>query len=229
MMVKDNAIQNLRSKFVAFIYADHNKTRSVLKSLAKVLSKLNDDTLAINIGSGESRLHPKIKNVDIFDGPSIDYVASVENLPFSNESVDIVISQETIEHVKDPFNSIKEIHRVLKKGGVLYLQLPFTIGYHPGPQDFWRFSREGIQELCQYSGLQCVELGFSVGSATGFYRIAVEFFAIVVSGPFESFYIPSKAVFSLLLFPIKWLDAWTALSKQNDRIAGGYYVIARKQ
>jgi hypothetical protein len=58
--------------------------------------------------------------------------------------------------------------------------------------------------------------------------MAVEFFAIVVSGPFEKLYIPSKALFSLLLFPIKWLDGWTALSRQNDRIAGGYYVIARK-
>lgn len=227
-MNKANGSLKLREQFVRLVYADHNRSKSVQRALAKVLEKISDETLAINIGAGETRLHPQIKNIDIFDGPNIDYVAKAEELPFSDESVDIIISQETLEHVIDPFRSITEIYRVLKKEGLVYLQLPFIIGYHPGPHDFWRFSLEGIQALCERSGLQCVEVGFSVGSATGFYRISVEFFAILTSGPLEKLYIPSKALFSVLFFPIKWLDSWTAFSKQNDRIAGGYYVIARK-
>jgi SAM-dependent methyltransferase len=227
-MAKADGDLSLREKFVRLVYADHNGSRTVQVALAKVLAKISDQTLAINIGAGKTRLHRYIKNIDIFESPNTDYVGRAEALPFPDESVDIVISQETLEHVVDPFKAITEISRVLKKGGEIYLQLPFTIGYHPGPHDYWRFSAEGIRALCEYAGLHCTEIGFSVGSATGFYRIAVEFFAILVSGPFDRLYIPSKAVFSLLLFPIKWLDIWTARSKQNDRIAGGYYVIARK-
>jgi SAM-dependent methyltransferase len=227
-MAKPHGGLNLREKFVGLVYADHNRSNTVQTALTRVLSQISDQTLAVNIGAGKTRLHPHIKNIDIFDGPNIDYVGRAEALPFPDRSVDIVISQETLEHVIDPFKAITEIFRVLKEDGIIYLQLPFTIGYHPGPHDYWRFSTEGIQALCEYAGLHCVEIGFSVGSATGFYRMAVEFFAILVSGPFEKLYIPSKAFFSLLLFPIKWLDGWTSLSRQNDRIAGGYYVIARK-
>jgi ubiquinone/menaquinone biosynthesis C-methylase UbiE len=109
--------QFLRKKFVSIIYADHNRSRKVELSLAKVLSRIDDSTFAINIGAGETRLHPKIKNVDILGGQNIDYIASAESLPFSDESIDVIVSQETIEHVRDPFKSLKEFYRVLKPGG----------------------------------------------------------------------------------------------------------------
>jgi len=67
-----------------------------------------------------------------------------------------------------------------------------------------------------------------VGPSTGFYRISVEHFAILGSLPSQMLYIPLKAAFSALFYPLKWLDFLTARSPQSDRIAGGYYVLATK-
>jgi ubiquinone/menaquinone biosynthesis C-methylase UbiE len=48
-------------------------------------------------------------------------------LPFENKSIDIVISNHVIEHVggfNDKSTHLKEISRVLKSGGILYLAFP---------------------------------------------------------------------------------------------------------
>lgn len=218
----------LRAGFVRLIYADHNRSSTVRRAITQVLASMPKDGFGLNVGAGKTRIDPRVRNLDLFDGPNIDFVGRAEALPLPDASVDLVISQETLEHVHDPFMAMREIQRVLKPGGTLYLQLPFIIGYHPGPTDFWRFTREGIVRLVEAAGLECKEVGVAVGASTGFYRTAVEYFAILLSLPLPALYLPLKALVAFVLFPIKWLDMLTALSRQTDRIAGGYFVVARK-
>lgn len=49
-----------------------------------------------------------------------------EQLPFANEAFDIVLSDNVIDHARDPLKIVDEIVRVLKPGGVLY----FTVNIH---------------------------------------------------------------------------------------------------
>jgi len=52
-------------------------------------------------------------------------IASVgELLPFRDESFDLVTSYQTLEHVRDVTTCLREMVRVLKRGGVLYLRAP---------------------------------------------------------------------------------------------------------
>ncbi len=55
-------------------------------------------------------------------------VASAIKLPFKNSSFDTVVAWEVLEHIpKDTENTMfKEISRVLKKGGKLYLSTPYA-------------------------------------------------------------------------------------------------------
>jgi SAM-dependent methyltransferase len=218
----------LRSAFVGLVYADHNRSPAVRRAIGAALAALPADGVGLNVGAGRTRIDPRVRNLDIFEGPNIDYVGRAEAIPLPDASVDLVITQEVLEHVADPFKAMQEIHRVLKPGGTLYVQLPFVIGYHPGPTDFWRFTREGIVRLVERVGLQCQEVRVAVGASTGFYRVAVEYFAVLLSALVPPLYVPLKALFALVFYPIKWLDALTALSKQTDRIAGGYFIVARK-
>lgn len=224
----DSLYHRLRSAFVGLVYADHNRSSAVRRALGEALSTLPADGFGLNVGAGRTRIDPRVRNLDIFAGPNIDYVGRAEEIPLPDGSVDLVITQEVLEHVADPFKAIQEIGRVLKPGGTLYVQLPFVIGYHPGPTDFWRFTREGIVRLVQSAGLECREVGVAVGASTGFYRVAVEYFAVLLSALVPPLYMPLKALFALVLYPIKWLDTLTALSRQTDRIAGGYFIVARK-
>jgi SAM-dependent methyltransferase len=47
-------------------------------------------------------------------------VADALHLPFSDESIDVVICSHVYEHVPDPVRMFDEIFRVLRKGGVCY-------------------------------------------------------------------------------------------------------------
>lgn len=46
--------------------------------------------------------------------------ADALNLPFSEESFDVVCAMDLLEHVKQPFEVISEAARVLKKGGLFF-------------------------------------------------------------------------------------------------------------
>ncbi len=50
--------------------------------------------------------------------------ADARNLPFADRSFDIIISCETIEHLPDPLSALKEMARVCRTGGHLFLTTP---------------------------------------------------------------------------------------------------------
>ena len=177
---------------VKHIYADHNSSAVVRKVIKQLLDGIPPGGTGLNIGAGRTRMSDKILNMEIEPGDGIDLVGSAESIPAQDECYDLVICQEVLEHVRNPVKAMEEIKRVLKTGGRAYIQLPFIIGYHPCPKDFWRFSREGVEAICTDSGLVIEESGVTVGSATGFYRIAVEFFALLFSLPISKTYRPFK-------------------------------------
>ena len=60
-----------------------------------------------------------------FQNENLNYcVCDVLDLPFINESFDVVCSNELIEHVTDAQKSLLEMIRVLKKGGILVIMGP---------------------------------------------------------------------------------------------------------
>jgi ubiquinone/menaquinone biosynthesis C-methylase UbiE len=54
-----------------------------------------------------------------------------EDIPLPDESVDVVVSFETIEHVEEPRRFVEECHRVLSPGGTLIVSTPNRPVYSP--------------------------------------------------------------------------------------------------
>lgn len=74
-------------------------------------------------------------------------VADASNLPFRDHSFDAVICSELLEHVSSPSLVLKEVFRVLKKGGVLFATVPFVFPFHPDPVDYFRYTNMCLEMM----------------------------------------------------------------------------------
>jgi SAM-dependent methyltransferase len=76
--------------------------------------------------------------------PSRIQNAHGESLPFPGETFDIVYSGNVLEHTSDPRQVLCEAVRVLRKGGILHMEMPNFLSYYEGhynvlqPPLFWK-------------------------------------------------------------------------------------------
>lgn len=64
-----------------------------------------------------------------------------------NDFFDAVIVTEVLEHTLDPFSATREIHRILKPGGIVYGSTPFDFRIHGPLPDCWRFTEHGLRTM----------------------------------------------------------------------------------
>lgn len=74
----------------------------------------------------------------------------VSALGFQDETFDLVISQDTLEHVEEDVAFINEVHRVLKPGGIFIVFTPHAPSHTTRPANPYHlreYSRESLLEL----------------------------------------------------------------------------------
>jgi len=85
-----------------------------------------------------------------------DILGKSDKIPFADEYFDSILCTELLEHLAEPQDTIKEIKRVLKKGGYLYLTVPQEWCLHYEPQDYFCFTKYGIKYLLEKNGLEVI-------------------------------------------------------------------------
>jgi len=81
------------------------------------------------------------------------------------ESADVVLSTQVLEHVYDPSVYLRECLRVLRPGGLLILSTHGYWMYHGDPNDYWRWTGEGLRKVIFASGLHVKRCAGLVGLA----------------------------------------------------------------
>ncbi len=176
---------------------------------------------------GTPPIDANIVCVDIEDGPGVDLVADAHDLHMvKNNSVDFVTSVSVLEHVKYPQIVVKEMHRILKPGGIIYINVPFLFPFHADPSDFYRFTFKGIDLLCEE--FEKLDSGFNRGPASTMHHLLVHFLAMLFSFNSNTIYGINVDVFKWLLFWIKYLDKFLANYKMAYVIHAGTYFIGKK-
>ena len=128
--------------------------------------KLNKSLWGINIdlGSGDKSFSEvcRINNITSYpyDYPEFDIEKDI--LSQSDESVDFVTMNAVIEHIKDPSSILKEIKRVLKNEGLLFIrtpnwQLDFK-NFYNDPTHIKPYSPDTIKNTLKLAGFEVLFL-----------------------------------------------------------------------
>lgn len=85
-------------------------------------------------------------------------LGDVNRLPFDDGSFDAILFNEVIEHLPEPGNGLKEVSRVLKKDGKLFMTAPMYWRMHYA-SDYFRFTGQGLRYLLEKNNfhIQAIE------------------------------------------------------------------------
>lgn len=155
-------------------FSSRNKVRDIgrwyVNNFVKdIAEKLPNGTSILDAGAGECVYqrffaHCDYKSIDLAVGESkwnyshLDYIAPLHAMPIPDESFDAILCTQVLEHIEWPRESVKEMCRVLKSGGKLYITVPMSQGEHQIPYDFFRYTSFGLKSICEHAGFKYVDI-----------------------------------------------------------------------
>ncbi len=209
------------------------KANKNYEKFAKLLLNLNDKPKVLVIGGSKlgkgMESFYKYNSVetiesDVSFGPRTMLICDAHDCPFENDTFDGVIVQAVLEHVVDPYRCIDEIHRVLKKDGLVYSETPFMQQVHGGCYDFTRFSHLGHRRL--FRKFYEIESGAVCGPGMSL-AWSYQYFLLSFTASKKL----RKIIYAfarLTSFYLKYFDYYLINKKAALDAASGFFFIGRK-
>ena len=102
---------------------------------------------------------------DYYPGNNVDVVGDVHKLSSyfeGKERFDIIFSSACFEHFAMPWIVATEIAKLLKVGGLVFVETTFSFSAHERPWNFFQFSDMALRILFSEAlGFECIEAGMS--------------------------------------------------------------------
>lgn len=101
--------------------------------------------------------HCEYVGTDMLPGKGVDLVLDLTtDLAAIDQALDgkrfqTIICMSVLEHCADPFRMARNIEALMTEGGILLLSVPFVWELHGYPDDYWRFTPNGVKRL--FNGL----------------------------------------------------------------------------
>ncbi|HRY28761.1 MAG TPA: methyltransferase domain-containing protein [Elusimicrobiota bacterium] len=161
----------------------------------------------------------------VSNDPRTALLADAADLPVRSGVLDGAVLRFVLEHVPSAERVVAETHRALRPGGLLFVTVPFVEPYHADPQDFRRFTPEGLKKLLE--NFEMLECGTYYGPASAL----VEFLREFTASFFDSVFLKKGVRFlaGWTFFPLKYLDVFLGRKKFSWMCAYSLYAVAQKR
>lgn len=208
------------------------KDFSIEKRYADLASLLKPESNVLIIGTGDKKQYYKnifphctVITSDVHNQFKPDYVFDGHFIPFKDNTFDLVLAAQVIEHTINPWIFSSELQRVTKLDGFLQIEAPQTFPYHAEPYDFFRFTYTGMRSLFPYCNV--VNASITEGNASMVAVTISNYFVNLSSKPLiRSLYL---LITRLLLGWIKYLDNFQPnLNRRTATMPKGYAFTFKK-
>jgi SAM-dependent methyltransferase len=196
------------------------------KNIERTLQELPPGARLLDVGAGGRVIAQGVITLDAVPYAGVSIVGDVHRLPIADNQFDCVFCTGVLEHIRDPWQVVREIHRVLKPGGIIHLDAPFMQAFHLDPVDYWRFTIDGLRQLCH--DFKEIDSGVQVGPSCGVYWILREYM--------DSCFTNNRYLARLLLVltayllaPMRYLDYWTQRQVESFKVASAFYYRGTKK
>ncbi len=142
------------------------------------------DLRVLDVGCGQKPFYPFLKahtrtyiGTDVIRNSSlIDAVCPAEQLPIRDGWADVVLCLSVLEHVDDPSQVVRELHRVVNGSGVVFASTHGCFPWHPYPQDHWRWTQTGLPLLFRkYGNFSSVDVFSTRGTMSGIFFLLAHY------------------------------------------------------
>lgn len=210
---------------VARLATDHRSTASGT-ALWRVMETSATALACVSIGGGPTRVHPRLKNLNLELLPNVDIVADAHRLPFRTGSLSAVHCEAVLEHLEYPDVAVREMWRVLAPGGQVFAATPFLQAFHGYPSHYQNFTHVGHRRLFERAGFEVLDAGVCVGPTVALTDLAFEY--VHELGPTAVVRRLLAWGLRALMFPLRALDRLANRHPNAHAIASTTFVHGRK-
>jgi len=111
---------------------------------------------------------------DMREGLGVDRVEDVHCLKIKSNSIGTVLIFDTLEHVEDVHEAMREIYRILKPGGMVLMSSVMKFPIHDYPSDYWRFTPKAFELLLKGFSVYEVEFDGDPAFPEGVYGYGIK-------------------------------------------------------
>ncbi|MEK6793382.1 MAG: class I SAM-dependent methyltransferase [Spirochaetota bacterium] len=205
----------------------------IRRFVALAAKRMPDKSRVLDAGAGDAQYRPLFKDHDYVSldktpAYGIDIVADVSRMPVQSGSFDAVLSMQVLEHVPDPERAMKEMCRVLKKGGYLFLCVPQIHPPHMEPHDYFRYTSYGVRSLAEHVGFSVV----SIRPQGGIFGVIARLIQVALPKVFNDhpwIYYPFHVIFSIPIFFINLLAFLLDFLDRRKSVTLNYECILQKK
>jgi SAM-dependent methyltransferase len=142
-------------------------TEEYMREIAKFIPA---SSRIIDLGAGECLYkdkyfnHVKYVAIDFGKGDSnynyghINVFCDITHVPFKDRQFDFAFCFQVLEHLREPKAVLKEINRILKDNGHLFLSTPQSLPRHQKPYDYYRYTSYGLEYLFKEAGFEVIKI-----------------------------------------------------------------------
>ncbi len=193
----------------------------------KTLERLDSNAKICDVGAGGRKITKNTFTIDGFTSDGTDLVCDIHSIPLPDETFDCIFCTGTLEHVISPQKVLKELFRLLRVGGVIHIEVPFIQGFHPDPDDYWRWTLSGLKLFCTKLKLEELDSGIHIGPASATNWV-VNCFIDCLSLPDIVRKVVGR-IFRILFSPIRYLDYLCIKNHNSVNIASAVYFVGKKR